>query len=234
MSDDASLLAPAFAAGIACSMIIFAWFWRRARRFSAPWIICRLQESRNPYETHVSFMDQTWNPTPGDGRRKLIGPGCPIIGPGTALYRLDDSGGVHLSFRTQSGGEQHFSGPLPATSEQPSFWHGVYGLARWVLLLDGFLLVGGAISGYLLSSGSIPTRLGGACVGLVLGGLATTVVSVIFMVSTSIRPAVGAQSVKPPGTGSGLDDPQDIWRQVEKNKQIAQRYLDEHEGPRPG
>jgi hypothetical protein len=233
MNDPSALLGFSFAAGIVITIVILAWSVRRARRFSAPWIADRLQRSQSPYAVRVGFLDQTWNPTPGQGQRKWIGPGCPIIGPGIAMYWLDDSGEVQLSFKSKEGGERRFSGPLPSLAKRPSIWHSLHGLARWVLVVDAALVIGGAVAGYLLSSGSLLTRLAGACLGLGIGWIATSVVSVVFMVSTSIRPT----SVPHPGTPPGGDDTSegqdDVWQRVERNEQIARRYLDEHQGPHP-
>jgi len=234
MTDQSAWLGFPIAAGIAFTIIILVWNVRRARKFSGPWIAQCLQQTQSPYEVNVSFFDQTWNPTPGQGQRRWIGPGTPIVGPGYAIYWLDDSDHVHLSFQSRDGGERRFNGPFPTFPKRPSIWHSLHGLARWVLAVDGALVIGGAVTGYLLSSGSVLTRIAGACVGLGIGWLATSVVSVIYMVTTSIRPASASGPMEQSGDDEAPDGSErDIWKRVEQNERIARRYLDEHRGHAP-
>jgi hypothetical protein len=182
--------------------------------------------------TQLAFLDQTWNPTPGPGHYKLIGPGTPIMGPGTAVYSLDESGHVCLSFTPKGGHEQHFIGPMPQTTQRPSLWHATHGLARWLLVVDVALLIVGAVAGFILSSGTLVNRLGSASIGFFVGMVATVAVSRIFLITVSVKVEANPPPESAPRHAEsapvGADE---LLRQYEVDRQIAQRYLDEHRGP---
>jgi hypothetical protein len=213
--------------------LILAWSLRRSRRHMAPSITRQLRETGHPYVTRLAFLDQTWNPTPGPGRYKLIGPGTPIMGPGTAVYSLDEAGRVHLAFTPKGGHEQHFSGPMPQATHHPSLWHATHGLARWLLVVDVALLICGAVTGFVLSSGTLVNRLGGAGIGFFIGMVATVAVTRIFLITVSVKVAPKSPSESgSPHTESRPVGAEALLRQYESDRRIAQRYLDEHHGPR--
>jgi hypothetical protein len=108
VNSSTNFVAVLVVAGVVVAIVMLA-SWRGVKTRSANWIVGQLQKSDLPYEIKVGIGGRVWNPSPGQERTALFGPG-------QATYTLDEHNVVHLRFEYRSGPVQDFSGPLPDLS----------------------------------------------------------------------------------------------------------------------
>jgi hypothetical protein len=158
---------------VVCSWVLLMggtiWWVVRKGLQSTPWRVVRvLTEGRGPYKVTLSGgFRTTWNPA------KPLGSNNGISGPGVGVYRLDDSGEVHLTWTPKDGVPREHTGPIPdrvrPNSEQTvrmrRMWH------RFIYLYLA-TLVGGFLLGFAVAGGDIAHRLAGGSIGVLVAILA--------------------------------------------------------------
>jgi hypothetical protein len=161
--------------------------WLSLHRYNArspKGIVKHLTESGGSYEVSAAYTRGVWNPA------KPIGIDNPLFDKGIATYSLDDSGIVHLDFKSSSGHDQHLSGPVPESLVHPTV-HQQHARTLMRRVLFGYLsfLVLGAAIGAVVAKGNIASHVLGGGLGLVVAmGVAVVLVRVL-RVGTALRNA---------------------------------------------
>lgn len=164
-------------------MVALVWWTVRKGLQSTPWRVVRvLTEGLGPYEVKVTGFRSTWNPA------KPLGSGSTLSGPGTGIYRLDESGVVHLTWTPKRGPIREFSGSVP-DRVRPDSEQTISLRKKWhrILYMYTTTVVVGFLVGFTLAGGSVPHRLAGGGIGVFVAFIVLAVGGTIFSALLSFR-----------------------------------------------
>ena len=183
MSDPWPVLIPAVAAAWVIWMGSIIWLSvHRYNARSAKGIVRRLKETGRPYTVRAAYTRGVWNPA------KRLGVDNPLFDKGVATYSLDDSGLIHLDFKSSSGHDQQLAGPVPESLVHPTTQqqHARALMRRVVVGYVSFLVLGAAI-GAAVASGDVANHVLGGGVGLFVAMVVAVILVWVLRVGKSVR-----------------------------------------------
>ena len=185
MSNPWPVFIPVVAAVWVAWMAFVIWLGlHRYNTRSPKWIVKRLTETGTPYSVAAAYTRGVWNPA------KPIGVDNLLFDKGMATYWLDESGLVHLDFKSSSDHDQHLVEPIPEVLVHPTV-HQQHGRALMRRVLIGYLsfLILGVAIGASVTTGNVADHILGGGVGLLLAlGIAVILVRVL-RVGNALRKA---------------------------------------------
>jgi len=176
----------AIAVGVAAYLVLMGGLigWRvRKGLSSTPWHVVRvLTEEGGPFEVKVAALGGTWNPA------KPLGSGN-ISGPGVGVYRLEESGEVHLTWTPKRGVAREFSGPIP-DRVRPDSEQTVRMRRTWHRFLYVYvtMLAAGFVVGLVVAGGSTLHRLAGGGIGVFVAIAVMAIGGTVLSAVRSFRP----------------------------------------------
>ncbi len=189
-------------------------------------VVKRLRRENGSMTLRVPWLGGSWNPARAARVQNEL------VGPGRAIYHLTADNEVEVDYWPRWGKPQHFKGPVPSyVDEMPH--RRLPRLARRVLLAYCLFLIVGALIGAFVAHGGASSRAAGAVLGFFVAMIVAGLLSTLFTGIMSFRhhsTAASIPTVEPHDEGLDSDD---LWKRVDKDKRIAQRYLDEHDKHHP-
>jgi hypothetical protein len=171
------------ASGAGVGLVFLVWWVRRAWRRTAVSVVKALHrgEERQVRVFVLEATGGTWKPTKSgelDNR---------IFEPGRGTYRLDEGGDVVLDWQPAHGSTVRYTGPVPATLNDPSQQRRRSKVLRLIIAVEAGAIAAGFSVAFLVSSGSVATRLGWGLLGIFAGQVAVWLLTLVLNVGHGIR-----------------------------------------------
>jgi hypothetical protein len=195
--------------------------FHHSMNFTPKGVVKRLRKENGSMTLRVPWLGGSWNPA------KAARVQNELVGPGRAIYHLTAENEVEVDYWPRWGKPQHFKGPVPAYVDQMPSRH-LPRLGRRVLLAYCLFLLVGALIGAFVAHGSASSVASGAAFGFFAAMIVASLLSTLFTGIMSFRHHSTAASLPTVEAQDAALDSDDLWKRVDQNKRIAQRYLDEH------